>query len=284
MPHTCLTFAKFVLYQNEVNNGIATVCLRSKILNRKVQFIFDLYFLCFLRYVFIMLCMVKENHMRKPMSLPYTRKPWWGSVFSPAYEATVNRNLNMVGPEGRAVCSWCTCDICIYLLYFSVSSSSITSFQGYEIGAVTMMQRKGSKQRCVMPRQASHLSLRKTENDIVNWGMDIWRAVPIFPYLTGLSKLNALSGTAGSDTVTLLILGEMISGLFSQFLFSLDNIRFERWNQPRLFHSTSWGAMWTPLWQSTYFSFRNFPQTQGRVNQFTDKVVSYCESLRWNMP
>jgi hypothetical protein len=119
----------------------------------------------------------------------------------------------MVGPEGRAVCSWCTCDICIYLLYFSVSSSSITSFQGYEIGAVTMMQRKGSKQRCVMPRQASHLSLRKTENDIVNWGMDIWRAVPIFPYLTGLSKLNALSGTAGSDTVTLLILGEIISDL-----------------------------------------------------------------------
>ena len=79
-----------------------------------------------------------------------------------------------------------------------------------------------------MPRQVSQSSLRKTENDIINWGVDIWRVVPVFPYLTGLSKLNALAGTAGSDTVTLHILGEMISGLFSQSLFSSDYIRFKR--------------------------------------------------------
>lgn len=85
-----------------------------------------------------------------------------------------------------------------------------------------------SKQRLVMPRQVSQSSLRKTENDIFNWGVDIWRVVPIFPYLTGLSKLNALTGTAGSDTVTLHILGEMISGLFSQSVFSSDYIRFKR--------------------------------------------------------
>lgn len=85
-----------------------------------------------------------------------------------------------------------------------------------------------SKQRLVMPRQVSQSSLRKTENDIFNCGVDIWRVVPIFPYLTGLSKLNALAGTAGSDTVTLHILGEMISGLFSQSLFSSDYIRFKR--------------------------------------------------------
>lgn len=58
-----------------------------------------------------------------------------------------------------------------------------------------------------MPRQASRAPLRKTENDIVNWGTDIWRVVPIFSYLTGLSKLNALAGTAASDPVTLHILG-----------------------------------------------------------------------------
>lgn len=79
-----------------------------------------------------------------------------------------------------------------------------------------------------MPRQVSQSSLRKTQNDIVNWGVDIWKVVPIFPYLTGLSKLNALAGTARSDTVSLHILVEMISGLFSQSLFSSDYIKFKR--------------------------------------------------------
>lgn len=77
------------------------------------------------------------------------------------------------------------------------------------------MKSISSKQRPALPRQISQTPFRKTENDIVNWGADIWRVVPIFPYLTGLSKLNALAGTTGSDTVTLHILGEIISGLFS---------------------------------------------------------------------
>lgn len=90
------------------------------------------------------------------------------------------------------------------------------------------MKTISSKQRPVMPRQVSQSSLRKTQNDIVNWGVDIWKAVPIFSYLTGLSKSNALAGTAGSDTVSLHILGEMISGLLSQSLFSFDYIKFKR--------------------------------------------------------
>lgn len=72
--------------------------------------------------------------------------------------------------------------------------------------------------------------------------------MPIFPYLTGLSKLNALAGIAGSDTVILHILGEIISGLFSQSLFSPHYINLKKKVKPTTLVSFYFmGDMQTPL-------------------------------------
>lgn len=90
------------------------------------------------------------------------------------------------------------------------------------------VKRVSSKWIPEMPRQASQSPLRKTDYDIVNWGVDIWRVVPMFSYLTVFSKLNTLTGTTGSDTVPLHVLGEIISGIFTYFLFISDYIEFER--------------------------------------------------------
>lgn len=124
------------------------------------------------------------------------------------------------------------------------------------------MKSISSKQRTVLPRQISQTPFRKTENDIVNWGTDIWRVVPIFPYLTGLSKLNALAGTAGSDTVTLHILGEIISD-FAVSLCSTQIISHLKEGETN--HGSFiplHGEISEPHYDNLlYFSSRNFHQT-----------------------
>lgn len=176
--------------------------------------------------------------------------------------------------------------VMVFVYYYSHSLHPLPSLSLYPSKAVELEQspsvkRISSKQRLVVPRLVSRSLLRKTENDIVNWGTDIWRVVPIFPYLTGLSKLNALAGTAGSDTVTLHILGEIISGLFSQSLFSSDYIKFKEGETSHIRFMPLCGEICEPHYDNLlYFSSRNFHQTQWRVNQLTDKAVSYCKSLR----
>lgn len=135
--------------------------------------------------------------------------------------------MSIVGPEG-IVQLWCSSLYSFILPIIAFYHLSPHPSKAVELEQSPSMKTISSKQRPVMPRQVSQSSLRKTQNDIVNWGVDIWKVVPIFSYLTGLSKSNALAGTAGSDTVSLHILGEMISGLLSQSLFSFDYIKFKR--------------------------------------------------------
>lgn len=174
------------------------VCPKSQIPQQKVYFWSSL---SLLASVFIVLCKVKEN-TEKSTELTSSRMSWWGVLFSYWNMGSREQKPERGRPWGLAVCHIHDPFLPPALFLLSAQISKVMAS-----GQLPSVQRISSKQRCAMPRQASQAPLRKTENDIVNWGTDIWRVVPIFSYLTGLSKLNALAGTAGSDTVTFHILG-----------------------------------------------------------------------------